>query len=205
MARSEVKHPFQVYLGVPIGIEANLVTALIADCALVAAVLLYAEEQELSELVVREYVAAAHSQSIPLIVSDDPGLAKAAGADGVHIPANEARYAASRALLGADAIVGAACATSRHDALVLAEEGADYVSFASRAGAADTENIGELVKWWQEVCEPAVVGWHHGDWGDVAALVSARPDFIGVAGLIWEAEDPTTALHRLSSLIAKQQ
>lgn len=102
-------------------------------------------------------------------------------------------------------MVGAGCGTSRHDALVLAELGADYVAFGAEPGNDGSEDITELVAWWQEVCEPPVVAWHHGGWDEAAALIDAGADFIGVSTLIWNADDPDTALHRLHRMAAERE
>ena len=98
-------------------------------------------------------------------------------------------------------MVGAGCGTSRHDALVLAELGADYVAFGPDPGYQGSPDITGLVSWWQEVCEPPVVGWHRGGWDEAAALVDAGADFLGVSLLIWDAMDPEGALHDLYRMI----
>ena len=66
---------------------------------------------------------------VPLLINDDPQLAKNIGADGVHIGQSDTRLAEARALLGPGAIIGVTC----HDSLQLAEKaqnaGASYVAF----------------------------------------------------------------------------
>lgn len=63
------------------------------------------------------------------IINDDPALAAAAGADGVHVGAGDGDPATIRDHLGPDAIVGVSC----YDRLDLATRaraaGADYVAF----------------------------------------------------------------------------
>lgn len=69
------------------------------------------------------------AHGVPLIVNDDPGLAQACGAAGVHLGQNDGSVAEARALLGDEVIIGATC----HGRLDLAEqardEGADYLAF----------------------------------------------------------------------------
>ncbi len=66
---------------------------------------------------------------VPLIINDDPELAHAVGAAGVHLGQDDAALAEARALLGPDAIIGITC----HGELALAQRaadaGADYLAF----------------------------------------------------------------------------
>ena len=66
-----------------------------------------------------------------LIINDDPQLAQAVQADGVHIGRGDADLADTRRLLGADALIGASC----YNAWPLAEQalaaGADHVAFGA--------------------------------------------------------------------------
>lgn len=67
----------------------------------------------------------------PLIINDDPELALACGAAGVHLGQSDGGLEKARALLGAKAIIGMTC----HDSLQLAQcaeqQGADYVAFGA--------------------------------------------------------------------------
>jgi len=196
----------QIYLAVPAGAAINPVAALLAG-ERIACVLLHGEGgAPVPEDTVRQFTALAHGHAVPLLVADDPQLARAAGADGVHIPANEALYSQARQLLGPAAMIGAGCGTSRHDALVLAEQGADYIAFGPEPGGGDasTEETAALAQWWQEVCEPPVVAWHAGGMDEAAVLIAAGADFIGVSALILDAESPLKALEQLIDLIANR-
>lgn len=205
MGAAELHDRCQIYLAVPAGIDMGRLSAL-AESGRVASLLLYdVDAGSPTAETARLFLAAGHGVGIPLVIAGDPALAKRIGADGVHIPANEERYAHCRETLGSDAIVGAGCGTSRHDALTLAERGADYVAFGPEPGRPEEGGeIADLLSWWQEVCEPPVVGWHRGGWDDAVALVAAGADFIGVSALITEADDPAGALDRLSRLIEER-
>ena len=65
----------------------------------------------------------------PLIINDDPELAKAVGADGVHLGLEDHNPHEARAMLGEDAIIGVTCHTSLERARALAGKPADYVAF----------------------------------------------------------------------------
>lgn len=64
-----------------------------------------------------------------LIVNDNPQLAKAVAADGVHLGQNDMSLGEARAILGSEAIIGITC----HNAIELARDavngGANYVAF----------------------------------------------------------------------------
>lgn len=66
-----------------------------------------------------------------LIVNDDPALALAAGADGVHLGGDDAPVEEARRLLGAGAIIGTSCYDRLELALAARAAGADYVAFGS--------------------------------------------------------------------------
>jgi thiamine-phosphate pyrophosphorylase len=79
----------------------------------------------------RALCALCRAAGVPLIVNDDPALAAAVQANGVHLGRDDGTPAEARRLLGPKAIVGVSC----YDRLDLAEAaqdaGADYVAFGS--------------------------------------------------------------------------
>lgn len=74
-------------------------------------------------------VALCSDAGARLIVNDDAALAAACAADGVHLGADDGDIAAARALLGADALIGATCGNSLERARQAVHAGADYVAF----------------------------------------------------------------------------
>ncbi|HCW88502.1 MAG TPA: thiamine phosphate synthase, partial [Marinobacter sp.] len=70
-----------------------------------------------------------HNAGVPLIINDDPHLARRCGADGVHLGQQDSDPLAARRLLGDSALLGITC----HGQLALAEkactDGADYLAF----------------------------------------------------------------------------
>ncbi len=204
MSRPAPESPFQVYLAAPADVDAQALARLLAG-GRVASLLLHGAGGSAPPVeAARRLTSLAHGHGVPLVIARDAVLAREVGADGVHIAANERVYAAARQALGDAAIVGAGCGVSRHDALVLAELGADYVAFGAEPGTAgEIGDTAELAGWWQEVCEPPVVAWHVGGWDDAAKLIETGADFIGVEALVWQAEAPEQALDRLTGLIAE--
>ncbi len=67
----------------------------------------------------------------PLIINDDPELALACGASGVHLGQGDTDLAYARALLGKQAIIGITCHDSLELALQAQQQGADYVAFGA--------------------------------------------------------------------------
>lgn len=76
-------------------------------------------------------VAACRRHGARLIVNDDIELARAAGADGVHLGQDDGEVAAARAALGAGALVGVSCYADLGRAQRLAAQGADYLAFGA--------------------------------------------------------------------------
>ncbi|MDM4770360.1 thiamine phosphate synthase [Solimonas sp. SE-A11] len=70
-----------------------------------------------------------HEFGALFIVNDDPALAEAVDADGVHVGAADAPLAEARRRLGPRAIIGVSCANSLERARAAAAAGANYVAF----------------------------------------------------------------------------
>lgn len=68
-------------------------------------------------------------QAVAFLINDDPHLAKAVNADGVHLGQSDARLREARELLGDDRIIGITCHASLELALQAQQQGADYVAF----------------------------------------------------------------------------
>ena len=73
---------------------------------------------------------AARAQTL-LIVNDDPALAAAVDADGVHVGEDDSAIATARALVGNDRLVGVSCYDDIERAYAAVDAGADYVAFGS--------------------------------------------------------------------------
>lgn len=71
------------------------------------------------------------ARGVPFIVNDDPELAHASGADGVHLGADDPAPDVARRLLGPDALIGVSCYDDVDLALRLQDAGADYVALGA--------------------------------------------------------------------------
>ena len=130
-------------------------------------------------------IAAAQEQLAAALVESDAQLARAANADGVHIPWSKeplAVYTGVRKLLGERATIGADAGRSRHDAMQLGEAGADYVAFGIPPQVKDRATAVarrlELVAWWSEIFEVPVVAFDVETPAEAAELAAAGADFI---------------------------
>lgn len=135
----------------------------------------------------RALLALAQSHNAAALVEGDLALAKATQADGIHLRWSETleeTYAAARTTLGPAEIVGVEAAASRHDAMTLAEAGADYIAFSRTTPAAESDgplnSQGALVAWWAEVFEVPCVALDVRDAAEATALAHAGADFIGI-------------------------
>jgi thiamine-phosphate pyrophosphorylase len=132
-------------------------------------------------------------RDVALLVDNRPGIVARAGADGAHVSGIEA-FAAALALLKPDRIAGAGGLSSRHDAMLAAETGADYVMFGDpppRGPGLPFDDIVERLTWWAELFEIPCIG-YAASRDEVAPLAQTGADFIALGEWIW-TEPHTTA------------
>jgi thiamine-phosphate pyrophosphorylase len=144
-----------------------------------------------------------HTRDVALVVTDHLMLVEPHGLDGVHLSDAARSVRAARKALGADAIVGSHCATSRHDGLNAGEAGADYVSFGplTATGLGDGAVVPlDLLQWWSEVIELPVVT-EGGLTPDAVRRVAPYTDFFAIGDEIWGRDDPLAALKDLHGLM----
>ncbi len=95
----------------------------------------------------------AQQRDCAVIVENDADLARSVGADGVHVSLGLSAVQQALKLLKPDMIVGVGNLHSRHDAMLKAEAGADYVFFGDIAtGKALPQDI-DTAQWWAETFE----------------------------------------------------
>ena len=136
-------------------------------------------------------VSVAQGCDLACLIKDDVALAKSAGADGVHIPANPAIFADARRRLGGDATIGVDCGFGRHDAMVMAEMGADYVSFGPNltAVARNGDERAELIAWWSEIFVIPCIAWDVSTADEAATFAALGADFVALPQSFWEDEN----------------
>ncbi len=173
----------------------------------VAAVLLRLERADERTLINRAKTVAAVVQrhDIALLLDGHPELAARTGADGAHLAGIEALTAAISALKP-DRIAGAGGLRSRHDAMLAAEAGADYVMFGDddrRGGRPPFDVIEERLVWWSDLVELPCVG-YAASLDEVAPLAQAGADFVALGDWIWtQSEAPAATIAAAARLLAE--
>lgn len=147
----------------------------------------------------RPLVELAQRQDIAALIADDAQLARTLRADGVHLNWSKdiaARYAEAREILGTRYIVGVDVGRSRHDAMTLAEDSADYIGFGipphveDRAASSDRRR--ELISWWSEIFEVPCVAFDVDTGEEAHVLAKAGADFIAMsAGFALDVDEAT--------------
>jgi thiamine-phosphate pyrophosphorylase len=150
-------------------------------------------------------VCAEHE--VAFILNDRMDLAKACGADGVHLGQSDGDPREARRLLGPAAQIGVTCHDSRHHAMEAGEAGADYVAFGAfyptRTHATLYRPDPSILGWWSRLFEmPCVaIGGITPENGGV--LVEAGADFLAVCSWIWEHEQgPGLAVAAFADLLS---
>lgn len=134
---------------------------------------------------------------VPLIINDEPALAAAVGADGVHLGEDDGDIAAARAQLGPAAIIGASCYDQVELARTAVASGASYVAFGaffpSRSKLNTRRAEPALLSDAATLAVPRVaIGGITPDNG--RALVQAGADLLAVISGVYSAADPFAAL-----------
>jgi thiamine-phosphate pyrophosphorylase len=142
---------------------------------------------------------AAHARDVAVVIDNHLILAERLGLDGVHLTDGSRNVRKARKDLGADAIVGAFCGTSRHDGMTAGEAGADYASFGpigvSALGDGSRAEF-ELFEWWSEVIEVPIIA-EGALTPELVARFGPVTDFFAVGEEIWGADNPLIALKAL--------
>ncbi|WP_251476809.1 thiamine phosphate synthase [Stenotrophomonas lactitubi] len=136
-------------------------------------------------------LCAAHG--VPLIVNDDPALAHAIGAAGVHLGGTDGDIGAARALLGPDAIIGASCYDQLANAERAVAAGASYVAFGAffptTTKVTSSRAHTDLLRQSAALGVPRVaIGGLSPD--NIGPIIDAGADLLAVVSGIYAAQDP---------------
>jgi thiamine-phosphate pyrophosphorylase len=140
----------------------------------------------------------------PFLVNDDPALAAAVEADGVHLGMEDPSLEAARQLLQPGAIIGVSCYDDVERARKLARSGADYVAFGaffptetktSRA----TASLETIHRSRPHLHQPIVaIGGITPE--NSEPLVKAGVDMLAVISSLYYAKDPAHQVRRFQEL-----
>jgi thiamine-phosphate pyrophosphorylase len=137
---------------------------------------------------VKALAPTVQNRGAALLLDGHPDLAARAGADGSHLSGIEALGSAIATLKPAR-IAGCGGLETRHEAMVAAEAGADYVMFGepdTSGGRPAFEAIAQRVAWWAEVFEIPCVGFA-ATLDEVEPLAAAGADFIAMGDWVFGA------------------
>ena len=154
---------------------------------------------------VKMLMPVCHAHDVAVILTDRPDLAAELGCDGVHVGPDDPPYAEARRIMGAGATVGVTCRDSRHLAMDLAEQGADYVAFGaffpSSTKDAATRADPELLEIWSETTNVPCVAIGGITVDNCEELVAAGADFVAVSAGVWGyAEGPAAAVRAFNAV-----
>ncbi|MBV9427254.1 MAG: thiamine phosphate synthase [Bradyrhizobiaceae bacterium] len=179
------------------------------EAADVAAVLVRASAAGEANLVehVRAIAPAIQDRGLALLIDGHPAAVGDAAADGAHVT-GLAAFDAALPVLKPRYIVGCGGLSSRHDAMVAAERGADYVMF----GEPDPDGrrpafaaILDRVAWWAEVFEVPCVGWAM-TLDEVAGFAGAGADFVAIGDAVWlDPRGPASAMAAAAAQLKRSE
>jgi thiamine-phosphate pyrophosphorylase len=182
----------RLYLITPVIEDAATFAGVLRDAvaaADIAAVLLRLKTAGERDLINRIKLLAPFVQSrdTALVLDGHPEVAARAGADGAHLIGLAAFSAAVESLKPAK-IAGCGGITSRDDAMVAGEQGADYVMFGDATAdrrRAPLPAIVERIEWWAQLFEVPCVGFASNP-SEIGPLCAAGADFVAVGDGIWD-------------------
>jgi thiamine-phosphate pyrophosphorylase len=140
--------------------------------------------------------ALCAARGVRLIVNDDLALARAIGADGVHLGEDDGDAHTARAVLGADALIGVSCYDDLRRAHAAVAAGADYVAFGAFFPSGTKPNARraafDLLRDSAGLGVPRVaIGGITPD--NARSVVAAGADLIAVVSGVFDAPDPPAA------------
>jgi thiamine-phosphate pyrophosphorylase len=172
-----------------------------ADVAAVLVQLAAADESTLTHCI-KTLAPAIQEAGAALLLGGHDEIVGRSGADGAHLDGVEALRDAM-AHLKPDRIAGASGLASRHDAMLAAEAGADYVMFGEPDAQGERpsfEAILDRVEWWSEVFQSPCVA-YAASLEEVRPLSAAGADFIALAPFVFS--DPRGVAATLADAVTR--
>jgi len=208
---ADVKPRCRLYLQLPgeptAKLEAELKQALARvdiACVLLARGNNGRDEDRLSRL-----IDLAQSAGAACLIEHEAELAERLGADGVHLAPDPDDYRKARALLGSEASIGVGCGLARHEAMSLAELGADYVGFgplspsASQSGEIDgIDRCAKLIAWWAEIFVVPCVAFNIDEADAALKVATLGADFVAPSKLIWSEDEAVNRIAEIGRAIS---
>jgi thiamine-phosphate pyrophosphorylase len=187
--------------------EPRRIASILASCceaADVAAVLVRLGPGGNAELTmgIHALAPAVQTRGAALLLDGRAELAVRAGADGAQLNGLGALTTALP-LLKPDRIAGCGGLKTRHDSMVAAEAGADYVMFGEpdeRGHRPGFDAVRERVAWWAELFQIPCVA-YAATVAEAGALARAGADFVALPDSIWNSSDGMGALAEIEARV----
>ncbi len=201
----------RLYVVTPLVTDAGAVAdalAAMVEAADIAAVLLRLAEDSEGALTkkIKALAPIVQKNGAALLVDGHPELVGRGGADGAHLVGIDALQAALPNLKP-ERIAGIGGLETRHDAMLAAEAGADYVLFGEpdATGARPPfEAVRDRVQWWAELFEVPCVG-YAANLDEVAALVEVGAEFVAISETAFtDSSGPAAAVQAASRLLVPE-
>lgn len=181
----------RLYLVTPVAVDiASLKLDLLAalDAAEIMAVLLRLPDEDDRSLInrIKALAPTVQKAGAALLLDGHPELVARSGADGAHLR-SVTEFEEAVDALKPDRIAGAGGLGTRHDAMVVAERGADYVMFGepNESGVRpQLSAITERLAWWSEVFEAPCVG-YAASLDEIEPLVKSGADFVAFGDFVF--------------------
>lgn len=168
------------------------------------------EKNQPDEEIVRqakELLPVCRKYRVPLIINDRPDLAKAVGADGVHVGLSDMGIEKAREYLGDGYLIGGS-AHNVAEALAAQEAGADYIGCGAVFGSETKTNVTRLAhRELKAICAAVsipVVAIGGISLENVEQLAGTGIAGVAVVSALFAAEDKTAAVQQMLSKLAKQ-
>ncbi|MBY0561703.1 thiamine phosphate synthase [Hyphomicrobium sp.] len=178
---------FEIDAGSPAAHAVSLLAAASGAATIASVLIRSADGTSVDEALARKLVAEAQKRNIAALVASSLEDATKLGADGIHLPWSRdivRQFKTLKQSAPAGTIIGVDAGRSRHDAMEVAEAGADYVAFGVPPHVEDRERAAErqidLIEWWNEVFEIPSVAFDVDDQDAAHRLAAAGADFVSV-------------------------
>jgi thiamine-phosphate pyrophosphorylase len=140
----------------------------------------------------RSLISACNNARVPLIINDDPELAKRVRASGVHLGQSDTSLTAARESLGEAAIIGATCHARMDLASRADSAGVDYLAFGRFFPSATKPDAPaaspDILKTARSFGKPVTaIGGITLDNGE--SLIRAGADMLAVVGSLFDGDD----------------
>ena len=143
----------------------------------------------------------AWDKDIAVLLCDEADLVNELDLDGVHLEYDNSakNVKAARKLIGEEKSLGVSCGSSKHEAMLAGESGADYVSFgplfpSPTKGMPAEAGVEEALSWWAIMMELPCVAIGGLTTDNVQTALDTKAEFIAPLSGIWSApEGPIAA------------